>query len=158
MRIDFKKILFEKMQLDKNIIFFTADLGYGFLDEIKNNFPDRFYNVGSDEFLMLNIGVAFALDKKIPICFSITPFLLWRPSEVIRLYLNHEKIPVKLLSSGRDNDYKNQGFTHDATDAKSLLDLFPNIVQFWPENKENLIDMIDQFLYNGQPSHLNLKR
>ena len=83
---------------------------------------------------------------------------MWRPSEVIRLYLNHEKIPVKLLSSGRDNDYKNQGFTHDATDAKSLLDLFPNIVQFWPENKENLIDMIDQFLYNGQPSHLNLKR
>jgi transketolase len=158
MRYAIKDIILDYMVQDERIFVLTGDLGYGMFDKIKETYPERFYNVGSSEMALVGAGIGLALNGKIPICFSITPFLLWRAAELHRLYLNHEEIPVKLLSSGRDTDYKNQGFSHNAEDAKDFLNLLPNIVQFWPENKEEMFDIVDEFIYNRKPSYLNLKR
>jgi transketolase len=46
------------------------------------------------------------------VVYSITPFVLYRPFEWIRNYLDHEKIPVKLVGGGRDKDYGYLGFSH----------------------------------------------
>ena len=158
MRRDFKHILFEKMSKNKDIILLTGDLGFGFLDRIRDELPDQFINVGSAEFLMVGIGNGLALSGKIPICHSITPFILWRAAEQHRLYLNHESIPVKLLGSGRGQDYKEDNYSHDATDDKQFLSILPNIKGFWPETVEELPAMTEEWLYNGKPSYLNLKR
>ena len=95
---------------------------------------------------------------KIPICYSITPFLLYRPFELIRNYINHENIPVKLVGSGRGKDYDHDGFTHWAEDDLKILDSFPNIQIYVPENIVELNNVFNEFLYNGRPSYLNLTR
>ncbi|MEK6880944.1 MAG: hypothetical protein AABY22_15095, partial [Nanoarchaeota archaeon] len=128
-------------------------------DKIKLEFKDRFYNVGSDEFFLLGLSIGLALQGKIPICYSITPFLIFRPIELLRLYLDYEKIPVKLISSGRDKDYLHDGISHWAHDVKPHLDLFPNIKQYWPETKEEInSEYIKEFLNNDKPCFLSLKR
>ena len=104
MRRDFAKKLYDAMEKDTRIFLITADLGYGVLDDIRRDFPKRAINIGSSEMLMVGIAVGLAQSGYIPVCYSITPFLLYRPFELIRNYMNYEKANVKLVGSGRDDD------------------------------------------------------
>jgi transketolase len=152
MRREFAKQLFELMEKDEDIVLITPDLGYGMLDKIRDAFPDRFYNVGAAEMVAMGMAVGMALKNKIPIVYSITPFLLYRPFEVIRNYIDHEQIPVIMVGAGRNNDYK-AGISHDATDHE-ILKQFKNINFIVPEKDFNLAKII----YLKQPTYLNLKR
>lgn len=121
MRQKFFADLEELMTENQDVYFITGDLGYFFADRIRDNFPDRFINVGAAECTLLGVGIGLALEGKIPFCYSITPFLLYRPFEAIRNYLHHEQIPVILVGSGRGKDYAHDGFSHDASDDGHFL-------------------------------------
>ena len=69
----------------------TGDLGYGLWDNVRRDHPKQFCNVGSSEQLMMGMAAGLAMEGKVPVVYSITPFLLYRPFEFIRNYLNHEK-------------------------------------------------------------------
>ena len=102
MRKEFALFLHAEMALNEKLILLTGDLGYGLWDQIKIDYPNRFYNVMSSEQLMLGAAVGLATEGFIPIVYSITPFVLYRPFELLRNYLHHENISVKLVSSDRD--------------------------------------------------------
>jgi len=158
MRREFAKILHEQMKYQDDIYLITADLGYHLWDEIQKDFPDRFYNVGSSEMTMLGVGIGLAMENKTPFVYSITPFLLCRPFEMIRNYLNHEKIPVKLIGGGRNRDYGDLGFSHWAEDDIKILESFPNITLYKPETLEELESNFYTMLKYQDPFYLNLSK
>ncbi len=102
MRKLFAQLLFEEMSKNEDIYLITGDLGYGLWDQIRDNFPNRFYNVGSSEMAMMGMGVGLAMEGKIPYVYSITPFAIYRPFEMIRNYLAHEQIPVNIIGGELD--------------------------------------------------------
>lgn len=158
MRKIFGKLLKEQMLVNESIILVTADLGFGILDECKKLFSDRFYNTGAAEQLMIGLGIGLAENNKIPICYSITPFLLYRPFELIRNYINYENIPVKLVGSGRNKDYSHDGISHWADDDEHIIGCLPNIQVYKPKTEIDLVEILPEFLYNNKPSYLNLAR
>ncbi len=143
---------------NENIWVITGDLGYKMFDNIKRDFSERFINAGVSEQAMIGVGVGLALEGKIPLIYSITPFLLYRPFETIRNYINHEQIPVKLIGGGRDKDYLYDGFSHWAQEDKEVMKIFSNIIPFWPETKEEILGLLPEILYNNKPTYLNLTR
>src|SRR3990172_733039 len=92
----FAGYIYNAMIIDPNIIVVTADLGYGVFNKIRDDFPERFLNTGAAEMAACGICVGLALQGKKPFFYSITNFLLYRPFEVIRNYIDHERIPVRL--------------------------------------------------------------
>jgi len=156
MRKEFASFLHGEMSYNEKIVLLTGDLGYGLWDQIKIDYPDRFYNVMSSEQLMIGSAVGLAMEGFIPIVYSITPFVIYRPFELLRNYLNHEKIPVKLVGGGRDRDYGYLGFSHWAEEDIKVLSTLKNIKLFKPKKLEEKI--CKNFLYNNQPSYLNLSR
>lgn len=150
--------LYNEMGKNSNIWLITADLGYGMFDKIRDNYPERFLNTGAAEQTTMGIAVGLALSGKIPIVYSITPFLLYRPFETIRNYLNHEKIPVKLVGSGRDCDYKIDGMSHWAKEDKEVMRIFKNIESRWPESSQEIPDLVEEMIKSKKPWYLNLKR
>jgi transketolase len=90
--------------------------------------------------------------------YSITPFVLYRPYEFIRNYIDHEKIPVKLLGGGREKDYGYLGFSHWAEDDSKVMSNFSNIKSLWPSDEESLEKDIDDYLFDGKPNYMNLSR
>ena len=80
----FIPMLFEEMGKNPDIIIVTGDLGYKQFDQFRIVYQDRFINVGASEQLLMGAGIGLALDGKIPILYSMTPFLLYRPFEFIR--------------------------------------------------------------------------
>ncbi len=107
---------------------------------------------------MIGVGVGLALEGKIPFVYSITPFLLFRPYETIRNYINHESIPVKLIGSGRDKDYSHDGFSHWAEDDRQVMAGFNNIQSFWPRIKEQVPSLLMHAIKTKEPFYINLKR
>ena len=146
------------MKVNKDIWVVTMDLGYKMWDQIRDDFPDRFINVGAAEQAGMGIACGLALEGKIPFVYSITSFLLYRPFETIRTYINHEKINVKLVGSGRGADYHVDGFSHFAGDDEATMKLFPNIVSWWPVDKEMIPNAVKAMVKNGKPTYINLKR
>lgn len=157
MRVEFASLLFDEMKKNDKIIIVTADIGYGVLDNIRNTFPDRVINVGAAETLMIGIAVGLSYEGFIPICYTITPFLLYRPFELIRNYVDYEKLNIKLVGSGRDKDYIHDGITHWAEDDVDVVQsCFKNIQFYKPEKIDS--KLLNTILYNGSPTYLNLKR
>ena len=162
MRRLFKELLYDEMKVNEKVYLVTADLGYKMFDRIKADFPDRFINCGSAEQLMVGIASGLAYEGKIPVCYSITPFLLCRPFEIIRNHINKDSLPVKLVGSGIDDDYSHDGFTHWAGDTdKILFNCFPNIRYETYLNeyaKELLKDQFSFLINNNKPVCIILKR
>jgi transketolase len=156
MRQEFARLLLSEMELNDKLFLLTGDLGYGLFDEIKAKFPKRFLNVGSCEQLMIGIAIGLYYENFIPICYSITPFLIYRPFELLRTYINHENIPIKLVGGGRDKDYLTLGFSHWAEDDIEILKPLQNIIIYKEESINK--DLFDKFIYSDTPSYMNLRR
>lgn len=156
MRPYFAKLVHQKMFTNKKIWIISGDLGYKMWDEIRRDYPQRFINVGAAEQAMLGIAVGLALEGKIPIVYTATAFLLYRPFETIRNYLNREKIPVKLIGAGRNKDYFVDGFSHWAQEDRQVMKLFKNIISKWPKSKRELPRMVDEMLKSHKPWYINL--
>lgn len=158
MRKPFAESLLKTMGENDTIVLITADMGYGLWDSIRNTYPKRFFNVGSAEQLMLGCAAGLAMEGKIPVCYSITPFAIYRPFEFVRNFMHTEKLPIKIVGGGRDKDYGYLGFTHWATEDIAVLSNLPEIALYKPSTEEDMIHMVHHFLFNGRPSYINLSK
>jgi len=158
MRRLFAKLLQEEMKKNEDTHLITGDLGYGLWDKIRDDFPTRFHNVGSSEMVMMGMGIGLAMEGKIPYVYSITPFAIYRPFEMIRNYLDHEGIPVNIIGGGRDKEYGYLGFSHWSHDDKRIMGVFDNIKSYHPETDEELADSFKYTLQKRTPIYINLKR
>jgi len=151
--------LYQQMKENQDIWLITADLGFGMWDAIRDTFPNRFINTGAAEQSMLGIAVGLALNDKIPFCYSITPFLLYRPLEWIKNYLHHENIAVKLVGAGIDKDYLEDGFTHwSDIPYNTVISRWSNIQRFCPEKKDEVPALVREMIKNKKPSFIHLHR
>jgi len=158
MRRTFAKFLKEAISNNPNIVLVTSDLGYGLFDEIRDEFPNNFINCGASEQLMMGMCVGLSYEGKIPVAYSITPFLLYRPFEIIRNYVNKECLNIKLVGSGRDRDYEHDGFSHWAEDDAQILDCFYNIKKTFPIKSDYILRIFEMVFESKMPYYLNLKR
>jgi transketolase len=158
MRKECAQLLLEEMSVNNRIRVVTADLGFGILDHIRNAYPDRFYNVGAAEQLMIGVAVGMAENGLIPVCYSMSSFLLYRPFEFLRNYVDYEHVNIKLLGSGRDKDYSHDGISHWAHDDEKVLQALPNIEVYKPGSLEELDMNFDQWINSTKPGYFNLMR
>ena len=157
MRKEFAQYLFEEMIKNDKIVIVTADIGYGILDKIRDTFPSRFINVGASEMLMIGIAVGLSYEGLLPICYTITPFLIYRPFEMIRNYVDYEKLNIKLVGSGRDKDYIHDGITHWAEDDTAIIsNSFKNISIYKPEILTS--ELVKEVINSNKKCYLNLRR
>jgi len=151
--------LYNVMIDNPKVLVVTADLGFGMWNRIRDDFPDRFFNVGASELTAITAAVGMAQEGYVPFVYSITPFLLFRGAEGIRNYVNNEKANVKLIVSGRNDDYSTtDGFSHFAGDDKKLLECFPNIQCCWPLTKSDMKYIVNWCINTPMPIYVNLKR
>ena len=157
MRKEFAAALYDFMSENSDAYLITGDLGFGLWDKIRNTYIDRFYNVGSSEMVMMGTAIGLAMENKIPFVYSITPFAIYRPFEMIRNYLDHEQIPVHIVGGGRDKDYGYLGFSHWSHDDKRIMSVFDNIKMFHPESTDEFKNYFE-YLKQNRSTYINLKR
>lgn len=158
MRKTFADYLYQLMKDNEDIYLLLGDLGYGYFDKHLADFPDRAINCGASETAMMGMAAGLSYEGKIPFVYSITNFLLYRPYEFIRNYIDHDKLRVVLVGSGRDFDYEHDGWSHHSPDAEQVLSNFRNITAYFPQDKKDIKKLVDEIMVEQAPAFISLKR
>ena len=157
MRGYFMYELHNQMRKDPSIWVVSIDLGYGALDKIKRDFPERFINTGASEQSALGIAVGLALEGKKPFVYTISSFYM-RAAETISLYVNQEEIPVRMIGAGRDDDYKHDGRSHHAGVTQSFIASMENINTYYPNDFDAAARMCEMMVKDNNPAFISLRR
>ena len=142
---------------DERVILLAGDVGFGVLDAAFKAYPKRCFNMGAAEQTMIGASVGMSYEGRIPICYTITPFLLYRPFEWLRNYLQIEGANVKLVGVGRGKDYGHLGYTHWCEEQEQVLAILPRIRTYFPDSAETLEAIWPLFMMDG-PAYINLRR
>ena len=154
MRRQFGKTIVRLAEKDSNIVLIVGDVEQE-MGEYKEKFPNRFFNLGLCEQSMISIAAGMALEGLRPVVYSITPFLIERPFEQVKIDIDEQNLPVILIGN---SDYPTHGPTHRPLNAEGLIALFKNITGYFPRNmQETEKAMIDAYLIGG-PAIICLKR
>lgn len=132
MRNAYLTALYDLAKNDKRIIALVADNGAVVYDKYRQDFSDRFFNLGIAEANMISIASGLAACGKIPFAYTISSFLTMRAFEQIRNDVCMQKMNVKLVGIGSGFVYSNLGPTHHATEDVSLMLSLPNMTVFSP--------------------------
>ena len=154
MRRRFGKIISELAHKDKKIYVIVGDIGYRVFDEFREKHPDRFINMGICEQSMIGVSAGMALEGLKPWVYTITPFLIERPFEQIKLDIDQQKVNVKLVGFA---DYPTLGPTHTELDGKKMMKLFKNIRSFFPKDGDETQEMIYDAYNKEGPAFISLQ-
>ena len=154
MRRKFGKIINQLAKKDKKIVLIVADIGYGIFDDFRKENPDRFFNLGICEQSIISFASGLALEGLKPWVYTITPFLIERPFEQVKLDINQQKANVNLVGFA---DYPTLGPTHAEMDAKKIMKLFKNIKSYFPKNSKETESAVYKSYKSKGPTFLSLK-
>tara|TARA_B100000575_G_scaffold59598_1_gene45159 strand:+ start:262 stop:774 length:513 start_codon:yes stop_codon:yes gene_type:complete len=154
MRRIFGKTINEIAKKDKKVFLLVGDIGYGVFDDFRKNFPDRFINLGICEQSLISVASGMALEGLKPWVYTITPFLIERPFEQVKLDIDQQNVNVKLVGFA---DYPTLGPTHSELNAKKMIKLFKNITSFFPKNSLETETITKKCLKIKTPCFISLK-
>jgi len=154
MRRRFGKIISQLAEKDEKIYVIVGDIGYRVFDEFRDKFPNRFINMGICEQSIISVASGMALEGLKPWIYTITPFLIERPFEQIKLDIDQQNVNVNLVGFA---DYPTLGPTHTEINAKKMMKLFNNIESFFPSDGDATEKMILQAYEREGPSFISLK-
>ena len=117
-----------------NIVLITGDLGFGVLNDLRNNYPDNFINAGVAEQNMTGIATGMALEGKIVFTYSIANFPTLRCLEQIRNDACYHGVNVNIVSIGGGFSYGALGISHHATEDLSIMRSLPEITVVSPSS------------------------
>ncbi len=132
----------------------VGDIGYRVFDEFRGKHPDRFINMGICEQSMISVSAGMALEGLKPWVYTITPFLIERPFEQVKLDIDQQNVNVKLVGF---SDYPTLGPTHTELDGKILMQMFKNITSFFPKDGDETQTMTYQAYEKNGPAFISLK-
>lgn len=155
MRHEFGKILVDLAEKDENVVVLIGDFGYGVLDAFRKKFPNRFFNFGICEQSMIGAAAGMAIEGLKPYVYTITPFLIERPFEQIKLDIDQQNVNVKLVGYA---DYPSQGPTHAEIDAPNLMKLFKKIESFFPKDSNETREALLSSYESRKPTFISLKK
>jgi transketolase len=154
MRRNFGKIITELASKDENIYVLVGDIGYRVFDDFREKFPDRFINMGICEQSMIGVSAGMALEGLKPWVYTITPFLIERPFEQVKLDIDQQNVNVKLVGY---SDYPKLGPTHTELDGQKMMQLFKNINSYFPKNGDETAQFVNEAYANDGPDFISLK-
>ena len=128
MRNAFAEQLYINAKKNKKINIVAADISpAGSMEKLRNEYPDRFINVGVAEQVMIGVCAGLAMRGKRPFAYTIATFSLYRPFEMIRDDLCYQNLDVTIVGMGAGTIYSNLGGTHLAQEDISIAKSLPNM-------------------------------
>ena len=154
MRRRFGQVIAELADQDADIVLLVGDIGFRVFDEFRERHSDRFLNLGICEQSLIGVAAGMALEGAKPWVYTITPFLIERPFEQIKLDIDQQNVDVKLVGFA---DYPHLGPTHTELNGKEMMKLFKNITSYFPRNGDETIQNVNTAFNKIGPAFISLK-
>ena len=125
--------LVEVASKNKNIVALCADLtGSLKMNDFKNKFPDRFFQIGIAEANMIGIAAGMTIGEKIPYTGTFANFSTGRVYDQIRQSVAYSDKNVKICASHAGITLGEDGATHQILEDIGLMKMLPGMVVINP--------------------------
>jgi transketolase len=156
MRDTFIKKLCEIAEKKPNIALLIGDIGFSVVEQFRESFPDRFFNVGVAEQNMASIAAGMASEGYHVFTYSIANFPVFRCAEQIRNDIDYHKLSVTTVAVGGGLSYGALGYSHHAVQDYAFFRSLPNMVIAAPGDPIEVQACLEYLVNNPCPSYLRL--
>lgn len=143
---------------EKRIVLLVSDMGFGVIDEFREQFPDRTFNVGLMEQGSVGITAGMAMTGLIPVFYSIVNFIAFRALEQVRNDVVMQKLNVKFIATGVNNYFKFLGYSHCCgEDDKKIMELI-NMKVYDPYEDENVDfeELVERWITDSEAGYFRV--
>ncbi|OOY24507.1 transketolase [Thioclava sediminum] len=154
----FGHALVEAAKDDPRIVGLTADLAkYTDLHVFAQAYPDRFYQMGMAEQLLMSAAAGMAHEGFIPFATTYSVFASRRAYDFICMAIAEENLPVKIVCGlpGLTTGY---GPSHQATEDLAIFRGLPNLTILDPCDATDVAQMVPAMIAHDGPVYARLLR
>lgn len=151
--------LVERSKTDDRIVVIEADLMSCHATKVfKQEFPERFVNVGIAEQNMIGIAAGMSTMGKIPFAYSFGPFATRRCYDQIFISVAYARQNVKIVGTDPGVLAEYNGGTHMPFEDMALMRAIPHMVCFEPVDATMLEKAVDQIVDYQGAVYIRLQR
>ncbi len=154
----FGHALVDAAKKDDKIVGLSADLAkYTDLHVFANAMPDRFYQMGMAEQLLMSAAAGLAREGFNPFATTYAVFASRRAYDFIAMAIAEENLPVKIVCAlpGLTTGY---GPSHQATEDLAIFRGLPNMTIIDPCDADDITGMVPQIAAHDGPVYSRLPR
>lgn len=132
----------------------TPDVGMSLI-EFKNEFPDRYVDVGIAEQDCIGVAAGLALEGNIPVVMGMLPFLSMRACEQVRTAVCYQNLPVRIIGTGGGLT-SGGGSTHNAMEDLAILKAMVNMTVMSIGDPNMIRDILKLSMEYDGPMYIRL--
>jgi transketolase len=156
MKNRYEEYMLDMMSKNDKIIVLFADSDFGRYEELKKNFPNRYFNFGIAECNMVGAAAGLAKEGWIPIVYTVNSFIVYRAYEFIRDDVCIQNLNVKFVGMGSGVIVNNFGPTHHTTEDIAALRVLPNLTLLSPASPNEVPPILDKAIEHNGPVYIRL--
>lgn len=157
-RKQFLQTVTKLAQDDPKIVVIIGDVGFSYMEEYMEKFPNQFLNTGACEQTMMNVAVGMANQGWKPVVYTMINFIVFRPYEQVRNNISYGNANVKLFGVEGGEAYSFLGFSHNIEKDEDvrLMGHLPNMNVHIPQTEQEVVDkMLEEYNRQG-PSYMRI--
>lgn len=158
MRSLFPKLIKSYLDEDNDLFILLGDIGVHSFRDIFEAYPQNIENLGTVEQSMIGIAAGISIGGAIPIVHTITPFLIERAFEQLKIDFGYQKLKGNFLSVGGAFDYSGLGATHHCPADVSLIKSIPNFQCIVPGHAKEFEKLFHSTVLNEFPTYIRLSQ
>ena len=144
------------MATDERVYVLTADTGFHIFDELQQEYPSRYLNVGLCEATMIGMAAGLSHEGKRVFVYAIAPFATMRSFEQIRVDLCYPCLPATVIGVGGGLTYGPAGPTHHTIEDIAVMAALPNMTVVCPGDPWESGAAIEACMTWDRPVYLRL--
>lgn len=158
MRNTFINTIIDACKTREDIYILSGDAGLGVFDRFKDDFPDRFRNMGVAEQNTISFAAGLALTGYKVFIYNIIPFVLYRCYEQVRNDICYQELPVVLVGTGSGITYAPMGMSHYAVEDIGIARTLPNLTVISPMDPPEARGAAEYALDSAGPVYVRLAK
>jgi transketolase len=139
---------------DPRVAVVLSEISVGLFQPSLDHDPARAVNVGIMEQTVVGVSAGLAMEGFRPIAHTITPFLVERPLEQLKVDFGYQGLGGTFVSVGASYDYSAEGATHHSPGDVQVLSSIPGMQILIPGAPSEVDLLLRQTYANDQPTYL----
>ena len=141
---------------DDKLVVMVGDISHGILQPFAKAHPDRYYNTGILEQTLMSMAAGLARTGLYPVLHTITPFVIERAFEQIKLDFCYQKLHGNIVTVGSAFDYASLGCTHHCYGDFALLKTLEGVDIVYPGSAQEFDALFRQCYRNDRLTYYRI--
>jgi len=141
---------------DDNSALLLVDIGVWAFRDILNGFPERVKNIGIFEDGMISVAAGLSLQGIVPTVYGITPFIVERALEQIKLDFIYQGMGGNLVTTGAAYDFSTLGYSHFCAEDIRVLKALTELEIVAPGSGKEFKSIFNKTKNNGKLTYFRL--